>query len=145
MSIQAIFHHSGINLHKGPLQDYYPGHCDQCQMKRGGTKTIIYGMTPEYKVLLCEKCYQDLQPKILSVVTHLQNLTFYNSLPRDQNFHILNECGQLESGWHLHPKYSFYHISNNLVYLPMIQSGSNDKLFRMVPLRNLMVLNDIKL
>lgn len=137
-----FFNKNGLALHHGSLKDYYPGSCDQCNMLNCGQKSIIYGLTPDLQLLVCDKCYEGLEPKIKDIISQLQKLTYFDKIPKDKHFEILTESGSIDSNWSIHPKYQFYIPKDNTVYVPMIKTDFPE---RWVSLRHFIIINDVKL
>jgi hypothetical protein len=142
--ISSTFESRGLRLRKGHLGDYYPGSCDQCQMKKMGFKTILYGLTPELSILLCDSCYNDVKIVIEKTIQELQTLTCYSSLikNRDKCFRFVDEKGEMREGWHLHPDYLLFLPQNGTVYIPLCKEGEEE---RRVSIRHFMIMNDILL
>jgi len=159
--ISSTFESRGLRLRKGPLGNYYPGSCDQCQMKKMGFKTILYGLTPELSILLCDSCYNEVKTVIEKTIKELQTVTFYSSLMgfgggddvgddgvgnqakiRGKEFRFVDEKGVLQEGWRLHPGYLLFVPHDGTVYIPLWKLGHEEK---QVSLRHFIIMNDVPL
>jgi hypothetical protein len=140
--VRSLFAQQGIQLQQDKMMKYYPGSCDQCHMKKGGQKSIIHGLTPHLTLLICDKCYAQMERKIKSTIESLQLLTHYTTLPKETPYRILNEDGEIEEDWKIHPKYLFFIMKHHKIYIPMIKKGKKPI---EIPLRSIQVLNDVKI
>lgn len=130
----------GLHLRKETNENYYPGSCDQCNMKKGGCKSIIYGFIPNLFLLICDLCYQDQKKNIDSMISNLQDSTFFHKIPKDKKFSILNNNFQIENDWLYHPKYLFNIFNhNNQIFIPLINHSNN---INYVSLRHWLIMND---
>ena len=139
--IIRAFQKQGLCLHHGAIKDYYPGSCEQCHMTNCGQKSIIYGLTPELVLIICDKCYEKKEPFIKSTIDQLQKITFYDKIQKNRKYDILNERGTIDSEWMIHPKYLFYIPLDNTVYFPLVKNENAAK-EKWVSLRHFMILND---
>ena len=139
-TITKIFEKQGFRLHHGVIKDYYPGSCDQCQMCKAGQKSIIYGLTPNLLLLICDKCYEIKEPVIKEIIENLQKSTFFDKIPKNKKFEILDENGEIDTEWMIHPRYLFFIPQGKTVYFPLIKENCNEK---WVSLRHLSILNDL--
>jgi hypothetical protein len=139
MEISKFFQKSGVHLHQGELQDYYPGYCEQCQMKQGGQRTILYGVTPYHFILSCDLCYKEMKPKMKQLISHLQDVTHFNKIDRDKEYVILDDYGQIDHSWKIDPKYNFFWFEKKQIYIPVKKGCKSFK----IPLRIFSIMNDI--
>jgi len=146
--IELLFHKIGIRLHKGSIGNYYPGSCDQCDMLEGGTKTIIYGLTPNIILFICDKCYNKKEKDIKKIIQHLQEKTNFHKFDKDIKYTIVSTDGHIESNWYIDPLYLFFEFLNNSVYVPLLQKSENSDIPEtriLVHQRHLMIMNDLVL
>jgi hypothetical protein len=150
--IHTTFESRGLRLRKGPLGNYYPGSCDQCQMKKMGFKTILYGLTPELSILLCDSCYTEVKAVIEETIKELQTMTCYSSLmsfgggrggkQANKEFRFVDEKGVLQEGWRIHPGYLLFLPQSGTVYIPLCKAGYEEK---QISLRHFIIMNDVPL
>lgn len=143
--ISSTFESHGVRLRKGHLGDYYPGSCDQCQMKKMGFKTILYGLTPALSILICDKCYEDARIIIEKTIQHLQSVTCYTLVMgqmqgRNEGFRFVDDKGHIQEGWILHPGYLMFILQDGAAYIPLWRGEE-----KWISLRNFIIMNDMAL
>lgn len=136
--IECLFKKNEIILHKNKIGNYYPGACDQCSMFEAGKQTIIYGLTPNLIILICDKCYKKKEQNINEIIKYLQEKTKYNNLKKNHNYCIVNE-GKIEKNWFINNKFLFFEIKNNSIYVPLIKENEE----KLINLRHLTIMNDL--
>jgi hypothetical protein len=138
----SYFNQVGIKLHQNKYLNYYPGSCDQCQMKNGGQKCILYGLTPKYSILICEHCNLKMESLIKKTINTLQSISKYHNINKNLEYMILDENGLIQNSFKINKKYIFNIYQNKNIYVPLI---NKNKQSCYMPYRTFCILNDIKL
>ena len=91
-------------------------------------------------LLICDQCYETTEPVIKKTIDFLQKMTYFDKIPKEKNFMIMNEQGVVDPKWTIHPRYLFFIPQDNTVYFPLIKDNLPEK---WVSLRHLAIMNDV--
>jgi len=140
ISIQDLFKKENIIVHEGFERHFYDGYCQQCNMSNNGVYTICFELSPNYRIIMCNKCEPKIKKQIEKCVKTLQKNTLYDTIDTTSSYNIMISKNQIESDWKVDTRYLYFIMDNkNQIYVPMIKENK----FLWVSYRCLTVLNDI--
>lgn len=140
--LYASFLTMGIKIRRQTfMTNYYPGSCDQCDMLGGGEKTIFYGLSPDHFILICDKCLTKKGDQIETIVRFFQQKTHFHAFDKTKKYSILGSDNSIEKDWHIDPRFIIFLSIHKSLYIPLIKENYQ----RLVDLRTLVILNDVKL
>jgi len=136
-----FFKEHGLTLRRSGFRWFYPGSCDQCHMKNRGSKTILLKLTPGYLILICDECHRSLKTTFEGCLDHLKNASRFHLLDRSLRYRVIDQSGQLQEGYKIDGRYSFYMIHDKLILVPMIHATTQKEI--LMPMREICILNDV--
>lgn len=137
--IKDIFQKFNIRLTDGK-QPVYPGCCSQCNMKNHGSKTMLFDLTPDMQIRICDRCYAVMRESVKNAITEAQNVTCFQE--------VMNKVSLTEEltiphglwydhGWRIHPLYRVMCIRQSVVYVPVIKENET----QFIRMRDLLFMN----
>lgn len=136
--MESLFQKYKIKISSRQIYNLYPGYCMQCNLKNGGNYTFFIPLSPNEQIIICNECHS--MKKVNEIMKKIQKDTFHDKLEMNKHYTIIdNEIMSPE--WIVDPEYKMNLIDLNIIYVPLIRN--NEKKF--YPLRNLIILNDIKI
>lgn len=137
--LKDIFQKFRIQLTDGK-QPVYPGCCSQCNMKNHGSKTILFDLTPEIQIRICDRCYAQKRESIQEAISEAQNKTCFHKLMGAVSVHeeLTIPSGMwYEEGWKVHPLYKVLCMNRSTVYVPVIKQNET----RFIRMKDLLFMN----
>lgn len=140
MDTIKMFERHGLVVQEKTTREYYPGSCDQCGMKKAASDSLLIGITPDLRLLICAACYSERRETIRAVLATLAEKTGKTRIDAGR---VYMAPGQAEvSGWKIDPRYKVFPVRRGTIYVPLVHPERRPCL---VPGRPFCLLNDLAL